>query len=163
MRRNRAIFWPVTILMIVGFSVPLIAAAVLQKKTLQSWNTYVQWTEKRIASELQGNSGYLRMDHMKPAAAADLKSQLKAGNVYIERLTTFDGAGHEIHGDDGLIHHWYGVIFIPGVKLEPLLRWIQDYDQQSRYFKEVEQSKLLSRNGDTFRIALRLVRKKVVT
>ena len=44
-----------------------------------------------------------------------------------------------------------------------MIRWIQDYDQQYKYFKEVEKSKLLSHNGDTFRIYLRLSRTKVVT
>ena len=163
MKNGRSIHFFTVLLMLTCLSVPLMAAAVLQKKTLQSWETYVQLTEKRISTELQGNSGFLRMDFAKPAVSANIKSQLKAGNVYIERLTTLDAAGHEVHGDDGLIHHWYGAIFIPGIKVDPLLQWIQNYDQQAQYFKEVEKSKLLSRNGDTFRIYLRLVRKKVVT
>jgi len=45
---------------------------------------------------------------------------------------------------------WHGPplarsIFVPGIKLETLLRWVQDYDQHYRYFKEVEQSQMLSR------------------
>ena len=161
--KRRSIRSPLILLMLFGLSVPLMAAAVLQNKTLKSWDTYVQLTEKRINSELQGNAGFLRMDLVKPAAAAKIRTQLKAGNVYIERLVTVDAAGHELHGDDGLIHHWYGVIFVPGLKVDTLLRWIKDYDHQSQYYKEVEQSKLLSRNGDTFQIYLRLVRKKLVT
>ena len=43
--------------------------------------------------------------------------------------------------NDGLIHHWYAAIFIPGIKVDPLIHWIQDYDQQYKYFKEVEKSK----------------------
>jgi len=100
---------------------------------------------------------------MKPEIAAKVQSTLKAGNVYAERMKTMDAQGKEIEVPDGLIHHWYGAIFIPGIKTEPLVRWIQDYDQQQKYFKEVEQSKLISRKGDTFRIYLRLTRTKVVT
>src|SRR5262245_14749945 len=114
--KRRPIRLPLLVSMVFGLSVPLMAAAVLQKKTLKSWETYVQLTEKRITSELQGNAGFLRMDLVQPAVAANMRTQLKAGDVYVERLSTFDAAGHEVHGDDGLIHHWYGTIFVPGVK-----------------------------------------------
>jgi hypothetical protein len=139
------------------------AAAILQMRTLQSWDLYIQQTEKRIAGELQNESMFLRMDRMKPADAAKVQSVLKAGNVFFERMKTLDAGGREIDANDGLIHHWYGAIFIPGIKVDPLVRWIQDYDQQYKYFKEVEKSKLLSHNGDTFQIYLRLTRTKVVT
>lgn len=143
---------------------PLVAAAaILQMRTLQSWDMYIQQTEKRIAGELQDESRILRMDRIKPADSAQVQSVLKAGNVYSERMKTLDAGGREVVVPDGLIHHWYGAIFIPGIKVDALLRWIQDYDQQYKHFKEVEKSKLVSRNGDTFRIYLRLTRTKVVT
>lgn len=137
--------------------------AILQFHTLQSWDTYVQLTEKRIASELHSSAGFLQADFMKPADAAKVRDVLKSDKVYVERMKTLDAAGHEIHVQDGMIHHWYGAIFIPGIKVEALLKFIQDYDHHSRYFKEVEQSRLVSRNGETFQIYMRLVRKKVVT
>ena len=139
------------------------AAAILQMRTLQSWDMYIQQTEKRISGELPEESRFLRMDRMKPADAAKVQSVLKAGNVFSERMKTLDAGGREIDVSDGLIHHWYGTIFIPGIKVDPLIHWIQDYDQQYKYFKEVEKSKLISHNGDTFRIYLRLTRTKVVT
>ena len=133
-------------------------------KTLQAWNTYAQLTEKRIDAELNAEPGrFLRMDTMKPADSAKVKSVLKSGEMYAEKMKTLDGAGHEIEVPSGLIHHWYGAIFIPGIKVEPLIRWIQDYDQHSKYFKEVEKSKLLSRNGDNFKVYLRFMRTKFVT
>jgi hypothetical protein len=147
-----------------SLATPLAAAvALLQMRTLQSWDLYIQQTEKRIAGELPNESRFLILDGMKPAAAAKIQSVLKAGNVYSERMKTLDARGREIDVNDGLIHHWYGAIFIPGIKIDPLIRWIQDYDQQYKYFKEVEKSKLLSHNGDTYRIYLRLSRTKVVT
>jgi len=143
---------------------PLSAAvAILQMRTLQSWDLYIQQTEKRITGELLEESRFLRMDRMKPADAAKVQSVLKAGNVFFERMKTLDTGGREIDVNDGMIHHWYGTIFVPGIKVDPLVHWIQDYDQQYKYFKEVEKSKLLSHNGDTFRIYLRLTRTKVVT
>src|SRR6185295_11630404 len=99
--KRQPIRWPFLLLMIFGVSVPLMAAAVLQKKTLKSWDTYVQLTEKRITSELQGNAGFLRVELVKPAVASKMRAQLRAGNVYVEQLRTVDAAGHEVHGDDG--------------------------------------------------------------
>jgi hypothetical protein len=158
--RSRTILFSV----IFCLATPLAAfAVVLQARTLLAWDTYVRLTEKRIADELKVESSFLRIDRMKPASAAKVQSTLKAGEVYAEHMKTLDAAGKEIDVPDGLIHHWYGAIFVPGIKTEPLVRWIQDYDQQSKYFKEVEKSKLISRDGDTFRTYLRLTRTKVVT
>lgn len=143
---------------------PLVAAAaILQMRTVQSWDLYIQQTESRIAGELKEESRFLRIDRMKPADAAKVNSVVKAGNVYSERMKTLDARGREMEVNDGMIHHWYGAIFIPGIKVDPLLHWIQDYDEQYKYFKEVEKSKLLSHNGDTYRIYLRFTRTKVVT
>jgi len=139
------------------------AAAVLQMKTLQAWDKYVQLTEKRIEAELQNESRFLRMDTMKKEDSAKVQSMLKSGQMYAERMRTLDAGGHEIEVPSGMIHHWYGAVFIPGIKVDQLVRWIQDYDQHSKYFKEVEKSKLLSRNGDTFRVYFRFTRTKVVT
>jgi len=147
-----------------GLVTPLAAAAaILQMKTLQSWDIYTQLTEKRISKELKVGSDFLLMDFMKPANASKVQGVLKSGKVYAERMKTLDDKGREIDVSSGLIHHWYGAIFIPDIKVEPLLRWIQDYDNQYKYFKEVEKSKLVSNHDDTYRIFLRLTRTKVVT
>lgn len=150
-----------TVLLMFGVTASL-AAATLHAQTLLAWNTYVQFTEKRIDDELR-NPAFLRMYFMKPADATKVNDAFKDGRVYVEPVKTLDATGHEIHVPDGIIHHWYGAIFIPNFKVAPLLKWIQDYDHHSTYFKEVERSKLVSRDGNTFRIFLRLTRTKVVT
>jgi len=155
---------PILLALCLCLVTPIVAAAAkLQPRTLQAWDEYIRFTEKRITNELRGGSAFLRTDFMKPADTAKVQSALKSGKVYVERLKTLDDRGREIDVNGGLIHHWYGTIFVPAMKVDALLRWIQDYDQQHKYFKEVEQSKLVSRNGDTFRIFLRLTRTKVVT
>ena len=62
-----------------------------------------------------------------------------------------------------MIHHWIGQIFIPKMTLRTLRPWLQNYDRHADYFADVEKSKLLSRDGENFKIYLRLVRKKVIT
>jgi len=138
-------------------------AAKLQPQNLKAWDTYVQLTEKRIDSELASTSAFLRTDFAKPDEASVIRNALKKGQVYVKKLNTPDHGGREIKVPDGMIHHWFGAIFVPNMKLEPLLSWIRKYDDHQRFFKEVEGSKLLSQNGETFKIFLRFVRTKVVT
>jgi hypothetical protein len=138
-------------------------AATLQPATLKAWDTYVTATEKRIASELDGSAGFLRADFMSASDKAKETAALKSGQVFVLKMQTRDANRREIDVPDGLIHHWFGAIFVPNVSVQALIRAIQDYDHHTQYFKEVEQSKLVSREGDTFKIFLRLMRKKVVT
>jgi hypothetical protein len=153
----------VAVVLIACLAAPDAAGATLQPQTLRAWGTYVQLTEKRIASELDGQRSFLAMDFKSASDTARMRSVHRSGQVYVEKLKTFDASGKDVGVDGGMIHHWFGSVFIPNITTERLIQWIQDYDQHSRYFKEVERSRLVSREGDTFRIFLRLVREKIVT
>jgi hypothetical protein len=139
------------------------SAATLHPKTIRGWETYVQATETRIDSEINRGTSFLSLDSKPPEDRARIQKVLQGGSVYVEQMQTKDAHGKEIKVDDGMIHHWYGSIFIPNMKLETLIQRVQDYDHHSDYFPEVEKSRLVSRDGDSFKIFLRLVRKKVVT
>jgi len=139
------------------------SAATLRVKTLRGWETYVQSTEKRFDDEVAGGPAFLVLDFKPPDERARIRKLLGDGRVYVERMKTKDARGKEINVDDGMIHHWYGSIFVPNITLETLIPWVQNYDRHSEYFPEVEKSKLLAQDGESFRIFLRLVRKKIVT
>jgi hypothetical protein len=90
----------------------------------------------------------------------DLKRRVKGGEVIIQPLT---GKGSK-EISQGMIHDWIGVVFIPGVALEKTLARVHDYDNHKNLYKpEVIDSKLLKRDGDHFRVYLRLLKKKVIT
>ena len=91
--------------------------AKLQPETLKAWETYVQLTEKRIAAELDSQRGFLVMDYMGGSEASRVRSLLKSGQVFIDKMKTTDASGREIRVEDGLIHHWFGSIFVPNVSL----------------------------------------------
>ena len=138
------------------------SAAKLKPKTLQAWETYQQLTEKRISGELAGGGSFLVLDLKKPDERARIRKALKDGGVDIQKKRTLD-AGKEIDVEDGMIHHWIGAVFIPKMTIRTLRPWLQNYDRHADYFADVEKSKLLSRDGENFKIYLRLVRKKVIT
>ena len=138
------------------------SAAKLKPKTLEAWERYQRLTETRINGELAGGGSFLVLDLKKPDERASIRKVLKDGGVNIEKMRTLD-SGKEIDVEDGMIHHWIGQIFIPKMTIRTLRPWLQNYDRHADYFADVEKSKLLSRDGENFKIYLRLVRKKVIT
>jgi hypothetical protein len=63
-----------------------------------------------------------------------------------------------------MVHHWVGLIFIPGVTLAKTLPIVQDYDRRAELYKpDVTASRTLAHNGDDFKMFLRLHQKKFTT
>lgn len=137
-------------------------AAELQPETLSAWDRYVGWTEHRMRQDAREGESFLLQDELSPELANEARRKLRAGEVFTTKLeTTIEGRSIDVPG--GLIHHWLGSVFIPNVRVDELVEWLQDYDEHYRYFDEVETSRLVAREGDEFQIFLRLRRKKVVT
>jgi hypothetical protein len=135
----------------------------LQKQTQDAFENYVHLTEVRIAGELRHPDQFLWVDTLPEPRQRMLYERLQQGQLVIERLETRDN-GKQIQTPDGLIHHWVGVIFIPGATLRQTLALLQDYDNHYNTYKpEVTSSKLLQRDGDHFNIYLRLYKKKIIT
>ncbi|HXN22668.1 MAG TPA: hypothetical protein VOA41_07995 [Candidatus Dormibacteraeota bacterium] len=139
------------------------ALARLKPATIQAFQQYVQLTDAQHSPELLHSPAFLWVDALPDVERARAIAELASGSVKIKRLETRDD-GHAILCPHGLIHHWVGVIFVPGARLEDILRVLQDYDHHAKYYTpDVQRSKLLARNGDDFRVFLRFRRKKVVT
>jgi hypothetical protein len=70
----------------------------------------------------------------------------------------------ELRVASGLVHDWAGAVFIPGATVRTVLEFVQAYDRHKDFYQpEVIGSRLLSRDGNDFRVALRLLKKKVLT
>jgi len=70
----------------------------------------------------------------------------------------------EIDVPDGLIHHWVGLTFVPGATLASAVALLQDYDHHAEIYRPaVARSRLVARDGETFRVYLRFFMKKVIT
>lgn len=134
----------------------MLLLAPLRAETRSAWDRAVELTESRIARELASKAGFLAIDFLPPAEREEASRALRAGEVFTAKLPL------EVEIPNGMVHHWLGAVFVPGVGVEHLVRWLQEYDQHDERFAEVEDSRLLSRDGDRFKIFLRLRRKKVV-
>ncbi|MGB6835843.1 MAG: hypothetical protein WBE24_20475 [Candidatus Acidiferrum sp.] len=135
----------------------------LESNTIAAFDRYVHLTDERNDSELKRGSALLWIDALPDAQRAEAYSALKRGEVQIHQLSTLDN-GTPIDCPGGMIHHWVGVVFIPGAKLGDVLGILEDYDHQSIYYApDVERSKIESRDGDHFRVFLRFHRHKIIT
>ena len=135
----------------------------LKTKTEATFERYVKLTEARNESELKRGTDLLWVDGLPPDRRTAAYAALKRGEVKMQKLEILDN-GKPIACPGGMIHHWSGVVFIPGAKLEDLLGVLEDYDKHSVYYApDVEGSKIESRNGDHFRVFLRFRRHKVIT
>jgi hypothetical protein len=141
----------------------LVRAADLKPQTIAAWDAYVRLTEKRISSELNDGQKFLLADFLSNTESSAVHSQLQHGQVVVLKMNTRADNGQEIPVPEGLIHHWYGSIFIPGMKMEAALRLAQDYANHTHYFNEIVQSRLISRDDTKFQYFYRIRRKKIIT
>lgn len=128
------------------------AWADLAPKTRAAFDRHVAAVEPEIERRNQPGQTFLWLDQdPKHRAAA------AAGEVVVQHVPAPEVPG-------GQIQHWLGGVFIPGVTLARLLQVDQDYNRHKVLYRpEVMDSRLISRQGDRFRIFLRLHKKKVLT
>jgi hypothetical protein len=139
------------------------AAPVLLPSTVEAFEHYVRLTEARNNSELKRGTSLLWVDGLPGTEPAQAYEELRRGEVKMRKLETLQN-GEPIRCPGGMIHHWVGLVFIPGVKLLDVLGVMEDYNRHAVYYApDVEQSKIESRDGDHFRVFLRFRRHKVVT
>jgi hypothetical protein len=132
----------------------------LQNNTKRAFDAYIVRTQALNDKDLQG-ANFLWIDTTPKSSQAEAYAKLKRGDVLMRHITDSSGIAEP---PGGMVHDWQGLVFIPGVKLDDVLQFLQDYDHQSTYFApDVEKSKIEERNGDHFRVYLRFKRKKIVT
>lgn len=137
------------------------AAAELKPATVAAFDRYVRATEARIAAEVRDDQPFLSVGEPGGTARASL-AELRAGKLVIERLETREN-GTSIDVPDGLIHHWLGVVFVPGRSLTDAVDLLRNYDRHAEIYRPaVERSRILDQSGDTYRVFLRFFMKKVI-
>jgi len=155
------------LVLMVGLAVPqepeLLSAELTQAK-VAAFDLYVKATEARIDAELKRPGAFLYVAGLPEAKRAAALAALKRGEIYMGRLQNRDASGKEMEAPGALIHHWVGAVFVPCATLKEAMELVQDYDRHQDIYKpEVLRSKLVSHNGNDFKIFYRLRKKKVIT
>ena len=138
------------------------AHADLQQKTVDAFDRYVRLSESRMEGEERSDQGFLYTDRLAPAEKAAAERQARSAVPFMTRVETRDG-NRRIDVPDGLIHHWVGVIFMPGVTVDQAVDLMQAYDRHADVFAPViVRSRTLAHEGDHFRFYLRFYVKKII-
>jgi len=138
-------------------------SAELKTPTIAAFERYQQLAESTIETEVSSPDTFLHVLDGDEAHRSKNDGLLRRGNVVIERLRATE-QGRRIEVPEGLIHHWIGSIFVPNVSLHTAVEVLQDFDQHADLFKpNIARSKVIERDGERFRLALRFYMKKIVS
>ena len=136
--------------------------AILQAKTLRDFSKYVATVEARRAKEITNRAvpGH-RAPAGRTARANDGGVETRRGDR--DGGAARDGSSNEIAIDGGLVNHWRGTVFVPNVQLDALLKVLQEPQSDKHKQEDVLSSRVVSRDGDSQKVYLRLRRTKFVT
>jgi len=149
------LFWTLT--------TPATHGADLKPKTLKAWQEYAEATEHRIAQELSSGNKFLAQDFQPEVTPTADRQTLYRGDILTVKMDSRNTQGEKIQIPEGMIHHWRGSVFIPGVDLAYVFSRVADPTSQEIRQEDVLQSKVLERKPGYLKLFLKLQRTKIVT
>lgn len=127
----------------------------LNPKTLAAFDGYIHNAETDMGRSLHGSGSFLWSQQ-----APDRAQALDQGQVVAQLWS----GERPVKAPKGLIHDWIAAAFFPDVSARELVAVMQDYNNHKHTYRpEVIDSKLISRDGNDFRVYLRLLKKKIIT
>jgi hypothetical protein len=114
----------------------------LKPRTLEAFDAYIHEAEMAMEETLHGSASFLWSD-----SNGERAQQVRNGHIVAQFWSD-----------------WIAAAFVPGSTVEDILALIQNYDNHKNIYKpDVIASKLIARQGNYFRIYLRLLKKKILT
>jgi hypothetical protein len=137
------------------------ATAELSAATIAAWEQYSRQVDDRYG-RAAASEPFFAHDAFK--LAPGWRAQAMNGQLSMVRIESSAPGAPEPSVPDGRIHHWAGAVFIPGVTLDHVLKYLnQRAGRESDAFDDVLSSRLISRDGDRLRIYMKLRRESVIT
>lgn len=138
-----------------------LAAEELKPRTLQAWSAYEQKVDARYLAASESSAPFFAMDQF---GVPDWRAAALRGGLPLTRLERPRPGDASPEVPDGKIHHWAGAIFIRGTTVSTVLdRLARLAGDEARHYEDVIASKLLARDGDHYRIYMKLERSKIIT
>jgi hypothetical protein len=135
-------------------------AAELKSETVQAWDRYLQWANAKVQRELSDPGIFLIQNALSPSEKASIQMRINSGEIVAQRMTGVVPDGLQFDVPSGEIHHWWGAMLLRNMSLARLIQFLQDYDHHAGRFADVERSKLISRDGNRYKVFFRLRRSK---
>lgn len=139
-----------------------VVASRLQPHTVAAWQKYEKVVDERHKSVTASTQPFFAHDAFKRDPAWRQAVTNGAINMFQPDVP---GPGAEaIDVPDGKIHHWVGAMFVRGATVEGVLRTLQqNAGKEAGTYKEVIDSRLLDRNGNTLRVYMKIERDATIT
>jgi hypothetical protein len=117
--------------------------AELKQPTLDAWNQYLAAANASMAERTKGH--FLWTDE-----SPDRVRRVRAGEVMVAPMGRTPQAVQ-----DGLIHHWIGVAFISGARMDDVIGVVRNYNRYTEFYKpSVIGAKTLSQKAAEDRFAV---------
>jgi hypothetical protein len=126
-------------------------AASLKPETVAAWDDYVATAKAALVQRIRPGGCYLWTFEK-----ADRAAQVRTGQIVVAPAPGPNPK--KVPG--GLIHHWMGAIFLPGLTIEQVLEVTRDYDRYKDYYQPaVTESKTVARDDANDQFSMRMVNK----
>ncbi len=125
--------------------------------TLEAFQEYSAAVEARTRADRSAGT-YLRLN-----SSPESRRRLQSGEILTVPAGDLDLDPH-VSIPGGQVQHWLGAAFIPHANLAHAVRGLQNYNNRKRYMQPVIiDSRILSHNGNNFRIYLRMRQKALLS
>ncbi len=138
MRRRR----PLLLVVLIAASASALAAAELVEAASRAFEEYID----------QATQSFLGRVNQHPGGGDTDRAALRAERIIVQP----GGEDGILSVPGGLVHHWRGAIFIPGVTLDQVMSVSRAYTDYPKIFRPIIASTVLSEEGDFFRVQFRI-------
>ena len=146
---DRAVFARAALVLVLCASAQPASAAQPAAPALGAWDAYVRLTEARIQRE--SAAGRPALSH---------RRVLQSDTMPVVSASAPDGS-EPIVVPGGLIHHWHGVVLVPGATLDEVLDGLMHPGTPPPQ-DDVMAARVVARSNEGWRVYLRVVRRTIV-
>jgi putative flippase GtrA len=134
----------------------------LRPATLAAWTSYQQGVDARYDRLSASTQPFFVHDAV--AQAPGWRALAMDGQVPMLELSAPAPGGPVVDIPDGRIHHWAGVVFVPGATVAGVVRQlVERAGHESEVYDDVLASRLIDRSGDRLSVYMKLRRTSVLT
>jgi hypothetical protein len=126
-------------------------AVKLKSETIAAWNDYIQSANANLQNRVHPGGSFLWT--FEDSGRAD---KVRSGEIVVAPAP--GPSPKKLPG--GLIHHWIGAVFVPGLELNQILSVTREYDRYKEFYRpSVIESKTIATNGAVDEFSMRIMNK----
>ncbi len=125
----------------------------LSPETVAAFEAYAHKVERQLNERWEGKKNFLYIEDDQRN-----EQQVLSGELFIKQMNN----AHPVEIKDGLIHDWFGAVYIPNATVENVVSILEDFDRHKDIYPAVSKSQTLQRDGNNVKGYWRLQQKGLV-